>query len=47
MQAKGLYKKHAETIRQVGGVDEDELLVLNRSLKRLERFWVDQVAYQL
>ena len=43
----GLYKKHAETIRQVGGVDEDELLVLNKSLKRLERFWVDQVMYRL
>lgn len=42
-----LYKKHADTVEKVGGIFEQEMLTLNQSLKRLERFWVDQVMYRL
>lgn len=42
-----LYQKHADTVEKVGGIFEEEMLALNKSLKRLERFWLDQVMYRL
>jgi DNA-binding MarR family transcriptional regulator len=42
-----LYERHIESIEQVGGIAGDEFLAMNRSLKRLERFWTDQILYRL
>jgi len=42
-----LYQKHVRTVEQVGGLCFDELVTLNKSLHRLERFWTDQILYQL
>jgi len=39
--------KHACTVEQVGGVNADELATLNKLLHRLERFWTDQIIYQM
>jgi DNA-binding MarR family transcriptional regulator len=43
----GLYERQLSSIRQVGGLDEETLASLNRSLVRLERFWADQIRYRL
>ena len=37
-----LYNRHVST-QEVGGIAADEFMELNRSLKKLERFWKDQV----
>ena len=42
-----LYQKHVGTVEQVGGIPRDEFVTLNKSLQRLERFWTDQILYQL
>jgi DNA-binding MarR family transcriptional regulator len=42
-----LYKKHVRTVEQVGGINADEFVTLNKSLQRLERFWTDQILYRL
>jgi DNA-binding MarR family transcriptional regulator len=42
-----LYERHVRSIDQVGGIDADDFLMLNRSLQRLERFWTDQILYRL
>ncbi len=42
-----LCQKHIRTVEQVGGINPDELATLNKSLHRLERFWTDQILYQL
>jgi hypothetical protein len=34
-------------LEQVGGIDSNDLETLNKSLIRLERFWTDQIRYQL
>ena len=39
--------KHACTVEQAGGVNADELATLNKLLHRLERFWTDQIVYQM
>ena len=44
---EALCLKQACTVEQVGGVNADELATLNRLLHRLERFWTDQVIYQM
>ena len=44
---EALCEKHARTVEQVGGIDPDELAILNKSLHRLERFWADQILYSL
>jgi len=44
---EGLYRKHAGTVEQAGGIRAEEIAALNKSLRRLERFWVDQVMYRL
>jgi DNA-binding MarR family transcriptional regulator len=42
-----LYQKQVRTLEQVGGVNAAELDTLNKALHRLERFWTDQILYQL
>jgi DNA-binding MarR family transcriptional regulator len=42
-----LYKKHVRTVEQVGGINAEEFVTLNKSLQRLERFWTDQILYRL
>jgi hypothetical protein len=43
----GLYQRQLKSLQQVGGVDAGDLETLNKSLIRLERFWTDQIRYQL
>jgi hypothetical protein len=43
----GLFQRQLGSLEQVGGVDRDDLETLNKSLVRLERFWTDQIRYQL
>ena len=43
----GLYQRQLGSLEQVGGVGNDDLETLNKSLVRLERFWTDQIRYQL
>ena len=42
-----LFQKHVRTVEQVGGICFDEMVTLNKSLQRLERFWTDQIMYRL
>jgi DNA-binding MarR family transcriptional regulator len=42
-----LYQRQLKSLQQVGGIDADDLETLNKSLIRLERFWTDQIRYQL
>lgn len=42
-----LYGKHVRTVEHLGGVSAADFATLNRALQRLERFWGDQVRYQL
>ena len=44
---EALCPKHARTVEQVGGVNTNELATLNKLLHRLERFWTDQIIYQM
>lgn len=43
----GLYERQLKSLEQVGGVQNDDLTVLNQSLFRLERFWADQIRFRL
>jgi DNA-binding MarR family transcriptional regulator len=43
----GLYQRQLKSLQQVGGIGPNELETLNRALIRLERFWTDQIRYQL
>jgi len=42
-----LYQRQLRSLEQVGGVGADDLETLNKALIRLERFWTDQIRYQL
>ena len=42
-----LYQRQLKSLQQVGGIDANDLETLNKSLIRLERFWTDQIRYQL
>jgi len=42
-----LLSRHLLSIEKVGGVGPEEFEHLNQSLRRLERFWTDQIRYQL
>jgi DNA-binding MarR family transcriptional regulator len=42
-----LFDRHLESIEAVGNVTADNFEDLNTSLRRLERFWLDQVRYRL
>jgi len=44
---KSLYQRQLGSIETVGEVNNDDLARLNKALVRLERFWTDQVRYQL
>ena len=43
----GLFERQLGSLEQVGGVARDELDSLNKSMFRLQRFWSDQIRYQL
>jgi DNA-binding MarR family transcriptional regulator len=43
----GLYQRQLKSLQQVGGIGPNELETLNKALVRLERFWTDQIRYQL
>jgi DNA-binding MarR family transcriptional regulator len=43
----GLYQRQLKSLQQVGGIGPSELETLNKALIRLERFWTDQIRYQL
>ena len=43
----GLYQRQLKSLQQVGGIVTDDLETLNQALIRLERFWTDQIRYQL
>src|SRR3954452_15081037 len=42
-----LFDRHLGSVEAVGNVTADDLEGLNTSLRRLERFWLDQVRYRL
>ena len=42
-----LFERQLGSLEQVGGVAQDDLESLNRSMFRLQRFWSDQIRYQL
>lgn len=42
-----LYEKHVRTVEPIGGLSADGFSRLNQALRRLERFWADQILYQL
>ena len=42
-----LYHRQLKSLQQVGGIGPSELETLNKALIRLERFWTDQIRYQL
>lgn len=42
-----LFDRHLESIEAVGNVNCAEFESINVSLRRLERFWLDQVRYRL
>ncbi|KZL18197.1 transcriptional regulator LdtR [Pseudovibrio sp. Ad37] len=42
-----LYSRHILSVEQVGELSTENFEGLNRSLRRLERFWTDQILYRL
>ncbi|HYM18060.1 MAG TPA: winged helix DNA-binding protein [Micropepsaceae bacterium] len=42
-----LFDRQLDSVEAVGNVTADDLEGLNTSLRRLERFWLDQVRYRL
>jgi len=42
-----LFDRHLDSIEAVGNVCGDDFEEMNTSLRRLERFWLDQVRYRL
>ncbi len=42
-----LYERQMLSVEQVGEIGPDDFAVLNKSLRRLERFWTDQILYRL
>jgi DNA-binding MarR family transcriptional regulator len=43
----GLFDRHLFSLEAVGNVGSSELESISASLRRLERFWIDQVRFQL
>jgi DNA-binding MarR family transcriptional regulator len=41
----GLFERHAEGLQRQGVLEADGLDRVNHSLKRIERFWSDQIRY--
>jgi DNA-binding MarR family transcriptional regulator len=46
-QVAALYERHVLSIEQVGGIQVEEFMAMNKSLQRLDRFWNDSIAYRL
>jgi DNA-binding MarR family transcriptional regulator len=44
---EALYAKHLRNIEKNAATDAVEFEVINKTLRRLERFWTDQVLYRL
>ena len=42
-----LYDRHVLSIEEVGGISGDDFERMNQALRRLERFWTDQIRYRL
>jgi DNA-binding MarR family transcriptional regulator len=42
-----LYHRQLKSLQQVGGINAEDLELLNKTLIRMERFWTDQIRYQL
>jgi DNA-binding MarR family transcriptional regulator len=42
-----LFDRHLGSLEPVGNVAESDLDLLNTTLRRLERFWIDQVRFRL
>lgn len=42
-----LYERHIGSIEQVGGINTEEFVQMNRALQRLDRFWNDTIAYRM
>jgi DNA-binding MarR family transcriptional regulator len=42
-----LFERHLSSLEPVGNVAETNLDLLNTTLRRLERFWIDQVRFRL
>lgn len=42
-----LYSRHLLSLEKVGEVNSDDLEQINTTLRRLERFWTDQIRYRL
>ena len=42
-----LFDRHLDSLEAVGNVNGEDFEALNTSLRRLERFWLDQVRYRL
>jgi hypothetical protein len=42
-----LFHRHLGSLEPVGNVSGETLDVLNVTLRRLERFWIDQVRFRL
>jgi DNA-binding MarR family transcriptional regulator len=46
-RVQDLFEKQAEALEPTASVRADDLEQLNKALARLERFWSDQIRYQL
>ncbi len=44
---QGLFDRHLGSVEKVGDVNIDMVGTTNLTLERLERFWADQIRYQL
>jgi DNA-binding MarR family transcriptional regulator len=42
-----LFERHLLSVEKVGGIDPAELATMIDSLRRMERFWTDQIRYRL
>jgi hypothetical protein len=42
-----LFDRHLGSLEAVGNVGQPDLDAMNVTLKRLERFWIDQVRFRL
>jgi hypothetical protein len=42
-----LFERHLVSLDAVGNVTSKDLEEMNVSLKRMERFWIDQVRFRL
>ena len=46
-QVAGLFERHLGSVEKVGDIAGDMIQTTNVTLERLERFWGDQIRYQL